>query len=92
MRKPTTPPVRNAIFMAASRPPARSLAAAATRRLARVASHMPAPPMNALNRAPTTKKSERPIFTASSLPSVSCTGSRKSSTTAMTTKIARVRN
>ena len=32
-------------------------AAAATRRLARVASAMPAPPMNALNTAPTTKNS-----------------------------------
>ena len=92
VRKPTTPPVRKAIFMAASRPPSRSRAAAATRRLARVASHMPAPPMNALNSAPTTKNAERPSFTRVSLPSVSCTGSRNSSTTAITTKIASVRN
>ena len=49
MRKPTTPPVRNAICIAFSRPPSASRAAAATRRLARVASAMPAPPMNALN-------------------------------------------
>ena len=38
--KPTTPPVRNAICIAFSRPPS-SRAAAATRRLARVASAMP---------------------------------------------------
>ena len=79
MRKPTTPPVRKAICMARSRPPSASRAAAATRTLARVASPMPAPPMNALNSAPTMKKTERPILTRS--PSVSCTGSRNSSTT-----------
>ena len=64
MRKPTTPPVRNAICIAFVRPPPPLRAAAATRTLARVASHMPAPPMKALNSAPTMKKSDRPILTA----------------------------
>ncbi len=92
MRKPTTPPVRNAICIAFSRPPPLLRAAAATRRLARVASAMPAPPMKALKTAPTTKNSDRPILTAVTLPVTSFTGSRKSSTTAMTTKMPSVLN
>ena len=67
------------------------VAAAATRRFARVASAMPAPPMKELKTAPTMKNNDRPILTAVSL-SVSCTGSRNSSTTATTTKMARVLN
>ena len=63
MRKPTTPPVRKAMPIAVSRPPG-SPAAAATRRFARVASAMPAPPMNELKTAPTMKNSDRPILTA----------------------------
>ena len=70
MRKPTTPPVRKAICIAFSRPPlaGASRAAAATRRFARVARAMPAPPMKALNTAPTMKKSDRPILTLVTLP------------------------
>jgi hypothetical protein len=76
--------------MAFSRPPD-SPAAAATRKFARVASAMPAPPIKELKTAPTMKNNDRPILTAISL-SVLCTGSRNSSTTATTTKIARVLN
>jgi hypothetical protein len=89
--KPTTPPVRNAICIAFSRPPS-SRAAAATRRFARVASAMPRPPIVAENTAPTTKKTDRPILTSVSLSPASETGSRNSSTTAMTTKIPSVLN
>ncbi len=84
---PTTPPVRNAICIAPSRLPSR--AAEATRTFARVASHIPAPPMNALNAAPTTKNSDLPMRT--DMPP-SCTGSRNSSTTAITTNTPSVRN
>jgi hypothetical protein len=52
---------------------------------------MPAPPMKDEKTAPTMKNSDRPILTSVSL-SVLCTGSRNSSTTAMTTKIASVLN
>ncbi len=47
---PTVPPVRNAMRMAVSRPS--FWAAAATRTLARVASHIPSEPMNAEKPAP----------------------------------------
>src|SRR4051795_5331202 len=51
VRKPTTPPVRNAMPIAVSRPPC-SPAAAATRRLARGASAQPPPPTNAQEDPP----------------------------------------
>ena len=89
---PTTPPVRKAICMAFSRPPPPSRAAAATRTLARMASDMPTSPMKAEKTAPTTKKSERPILMAVSPPVVSLTGSRKSRTNTMTTKMPSVLN
>jgi hypothetical protein len=89
VRKPTTPPVRNAIRIAFSRPPSCSRAAAATRRLARVAIAMPAAPMNAEKTAPTTKNTDRPTCTA--VPP-SFTGSRNSRTTAITTNTASVLN
>ncbi len=87
VRKPTTPPVRNARCIAPTGLPSR--AAAATRMFARVARLMPAQPMKALNPAPTTKKRLRPMRT--SFPA-SPTGSRNSSTTAATTKMPSVRN
>ena len=56
---PTTPPVRKAMRIARGEPD--SLAAAATRTLARTASHMPMYPVSAENAAPMRKKIDRPI-------------------------------
>src|SRR5690606_4783079 len=62
----------------------------ATRTLARVASAMPEAPMEALNTAPTTKNSDRPILTAVSPPSTPWVGRRYSRNTAGTTNTATV--
>ena len=82
---PTTPPVRNAIRAPAARPSA-SRAAAATRTLARTASHMPRYPIDAENPAPTRKKIDRPILIPAS------PGSRKSSPNTTTANSTSVRN
>src|SRR5699024_10306053 len=54
---PTQAPVRTAMIMAGSRPAPR--AAAATRRLARTASHLPRYPLRAPNPAPTRNATDR---------------------------------
>lgn len=82
---PTTPPVRNAMRAPSARPPG-SDAAAATRTLARVASHMPRKPIAAENAAPTRKKIERPSLTPPS------PGSRNSNAQTTTANSASVRN
>ncbi len=61
---PATPPVRNAIRMAA-RSSLDSLAAAATRTLPRTARFIPVNPVSPENNAPTRKNMERPIRTDS---------------------------
>ena len=82
--RPTVPPVRNAIRIASSRPVV--FAAAATRTLARVDSHMPTYPIVAENRAPIRKNTDRQIR------SLASPGSTNSSAKTRTTKTLRVRN
>ena len=68
-------------------------AAAATRRLARTASHMPRKPIRPEKTAPTRKAIEREILSVHSpKPASPCTGSSKSRKKATTAKTARVRN
>ena len=86
MNKPTTPPVRNAMRVAFSRPPG-SREAEATRMLAAVASRMPRLPIVAENSAPTRKKIDRPMLSP-----MLAAGSAKSSTKTIATKTARVLN
>ncbi len=83
---PTTPPVRNAIRVATTRPFG-SRAAEATRMLACVASRIPRLPMIAENAAPTRKKIERPMRSPRS-----SAGRAKSSTNTMAAKIPSVLN
>src|SRR3954469_21065189 len=83
---PTTPPVRNAIRVAFSRPPS-SRDADATRMFAAVASRIPRLPIVAENRAPMMKKIDRPIRSP-----MSSAGSAKSRTKTMMTNTPSVRN
>jgi len=82
---PTTPPVRKAMRMPSERPSGWR-AAAATRTLALTARLMPRYPMAAEKRAPTMKKTERPILTFVS------PGRTNSRAQTMTTKMPRVLN
>ena len=83
---PTTPPVRNAMRVAFSRPPS-SRAAEATRMLAAVASRIPRLPIVAENTAPMMKKMERPMRSP-----MSSAGSAKSRTNTTMTNTPSVRN